>query len=57
MTAAVKMRALQSRTASQSPAGKPLKPGDSYDATLQQARDDTRRGFGVRDEGKAVGKS
>ncbi|UWQ59963.1 hypothetical protein K3722_07485 [Leisingera caerulea] len=57
MTGTVKMRAVQSRTASQSPTRKALKPGDTYDATPQQARDDTQRGFGVREAAKSAGKA
>lgn len=44
----IRMRALQSRSASQSPTGKALARGDEFDATPQQARDCAARGFAER---------
>ncbi|MVO14812.1 hypothetical protein [Parasedimentitalea huanghaiensis] len=57
MTQKVQMRALQSRTATQSPTGKALKPGDAYETTDQGARDDKQRGFGEPVTGQTKAKS
>jgi hypothetical protein len=51
----VKMVALMSRPARDG--RKALKPGDRYDATAQEARDDRRRGFGELAPADQTGKA
>ncbi|UWQ77610.1 hypothetical protein K3725_09770 [Leisingera sp. S132] len=57
MSQGVKMVALQSRTAAQSPTGKALRPGDPYEVPEQAAGAEERRGLGKRADGKVKDKA
>lgn len=50
MTAMIKMKAVQSRSAGSSPTGRALARGDAYSVSAAQAHMDEMRGFGARVE-------